>query len=124
MRERITNELDELRSMGYEIEAQEQGNEVFVIIKGYELPNHYNRSHTDILFRIPQSYPNGKLDMFWVDPQLTLENGQIPERANVNQDWLGKTWRRYSWHPQKWNPGYDNILTFFEFIETRLAMEK
>jgi hypothetical protein len=59
--------------------------------------------------------------MFWTDQDLTLEGGGIPRNADSIETALEKPWRRFSWHPQNWNPGTDNLRTFLEFVNARLA---
>jgi len=61
--------------------------------------------------------------MFWTDNDLRLESGN--GQANTNEEIiLGKKWLRFSWHPQKWNPGTDNVETFLEFVNRRLTQLK
>lgn len=82
---------------------------------------YYNKSSTVLLLRIPLSYPNGKPDMFWVDENFLLKDLRVPKSAEQVESWLGKHWRRFSWHPSNWNPGVDNLSTYLEFIDNRLA---
>jgi len=82
---------------------------------------HYNKQTVDLLLRLPFSYPNGKPDMFWVDEDFILKDGKVPKAAEVIETWLGKRRRRFSWHLSSWNPGADNLLTYLEFINNRLA---
>ena len=82
---------------------------------------HYNKTSVTLLLRIPLSYPNGKPDMFWVDENFLLKDLRVPKSAEQVESWLGKHWRRFSWHPSNWNPGVDNLSTYLEFIDNRLA---
>jgi hypothetical protein len=59
--------------------------------------------------------------MFWTDEDLTLPDGKAPQNADVIETYFGKRWRRFSWHPQKWNPGADDVRTYLEFVNNRLA---
>lgn len=121
--QQLSREIDELRAKGHEIEVYEESGFIIFVMKGYTLPPGYNKASTGVLIKIPLSYPNGKLDMFWTDPDLRLQdsNGQA---ATSVETILGKQWLRFSWHPQKWNPGSDNLLTFFQFINRRLIQLK
>jgi hypothetical protein len=59
--------------------------------------------------------------MFWTDKDLVLVNGAVPKSAELIETTQGKEWRRFSWHPQKWNPGVDDLRTYLEFVNNRLA---
>jgi len=119
----LAQEIEQLQTQGYDVEVHESGGLILLIIKKYPLPPGYNKTTTDLLLKIPMSYPNGKLDMFWTDPDLRLQesNGQA---STTVENILGKQWLRFSWHPQKWNPGVDNLFTFLEFINRRLMQLK
>ena len=82
---------------------------------------HYNKISVRLLLRIPLSYPNGKPDMFLVDEDFLLKDGRVPKSAETFEVCLGQRRRRFSWHMTKWNPGADNLRTFLEFINNRLA---
>lgn len=121
--QQLSLEIDELRAEGNEIEFYEDAELIILVLKRYTLPPGYNKASTDVLIKVPLSYPNGKLDMFWTDPDLRLQdsNGQA---ATSVETVLGRQWLRFSWHPQKWNPGADNLLTFLQFINRRLMQLK
>ena len=59
--------------------------------------------------------------MFWTDTDLVLAGGQVPKNADLIETILGGQWRRFSWHPQNWNPGADDLCTYLEFVNDRLA---
>jgi hypothetical protein len=122
--EQINAECAKLRESGYSINVTEEpGGLIHVIFDAYPLPGGYNVATTKLLLKLPLSYPNGAPDMFWVDAGVGLANGAPLDKATpdpVN----GMTWLRFSWHPAKWNPGYDNLFTYLEFINHRLIMKK
>lgn len=123
MPQQLTHEVDYLRAEGHEIEVHEESGLILLIIKAYPLPHGYNKAIANLLLKIPLSYPNGKLDMFWTDPDLRLQESS--GQANTTLETiLGTQWLRFSWHPQKWNPGVDNLLTFLEFVNRRLMQLK
>ena len=91
-----------------------------VTISDYPLPPGYSCATTTLLLKLPVSFPNGKPDMFWTEEGLLLANGQIPTNADNIEEALGKKWRRFSWHPQNWQPGVDSLFTFLEFVNLGL----
>lgn len=117
----LIDEIEALRRVGYKISFSEDGNWVSVIIHEYPVPDGFSKQETNLLIRAQQSYPNSKLDMFWSDVDLVLENGAVPASADQLENYGGKQWRRFSWHPKSWNPGRDNLRTYLEFVNTRFA---
>lgn len=116
----LRQEVNALQAEGYAVELIEAEGFANILLHKYPLPNSYNRSITELLLRFPMSYPNGKPDMFWTDEDLLLLNGQIPNRADQIECYLGQRWRRFSWHATAWNPGTDNLRMYLEFINTGL----
>jgi hypothetical protein len=50
-----------------------------------------------------------------------LANGNVPRSADGIETHLGRQWRRFSWHLTKWNPASDDLRTYLEFVNSRLA---
>src|SRR6266568_1208027 len=119
----------------YAIEVVEESAVINLVVRGFATSGHYNRRTTNLLLRIPRSYPDSGLDMFWTDPELLLKEGSIPNGAQAIErypaldsigEFNGKQWRRFSWHPQtasptRWNPNVDNLLSYLEFVRKRLS---
>lgn len=121
--DQLVEEVKELLGDGYEVELVEDSGWACIIIHCYSLPAGFNKKETTLLLKCPLSYPNGQPDMFWTDTDLTLSSGQPAASAEVVERIMGKDWRRFSWHPQKWNPGIDNLRTYLEFVNNRLAKQ-
>lgn len=119
--EQLLRDVEQLRADGHDVDVLDGDGWAYVIFHEYPLPPRYSRSTTELLIKIPISYPNGKPDMFWTDPDVTLSDGSIPQAAQKLEDAVGRQWRRFSWHAQNWNPGTDDIRTFLEFVNNRLA---
>lgn len=117
----LVEEVEELRREGTAIELIEAEGWANVVIRKHIVPKGYSKGLTDLLMKFPLSYPNGRPDMFWTDEDLTLDGGKIPQSADSIETVLGSRWRRFSWHPQNWNPGVDNLRTYLEFVNNRLA---
>jgi len=117
----LSTELEELKGDGHTLEVTEDAHAIYIVLRRYPLPVGYNKASTDLLVKVPISYPNGRPDMFWTDADLTLEDGQVPKSADAIEELEARRWRRFSWHPQGWNPGTDNIRTYLEFVNSRLA---
>ena len=116
----LEEELDELRELGYSITPVVQPDGwTMVVFDGFPLPSGYNRKTSRLLVKVPPGHPSAKLDMFWMDSELKLESGNLPQGCSQEQA-LGMMWLRFSWHASNWNPGYDNLRTYLSFIKTRL----
>jgi hypothetical protein len=110
-----------LESKRYEYEVEVQGNMLHLIIRNFPFPKAYSVEKADVLIRIPAGYPNSQLDMFWTSPKVSLAGGGIPNRANVDQNFGGKSWQRWSRHWQApWRPGVDGVDTFIGSIHNEL----
>jgi hypothetical protein len=116
---RLKTEIDELKgALAFEI--SEDAEYVFLILKEFPLGNGFNVPTSDLLLKIPKSYPDTGPDMFWTAPNVAFADGRIPQGAESIEQILGKDWRRFSWHRQPWNPIVDNMHNHIEFIRFRL----
>ena len=117
----LNEEIEQLRADGYSVDVAEAESWFNVVFSNYPLPSGFNKAVAQLLIKLPLSYRNGKPDMFWTDEDLTLKNGGVPQSADSIEQALGKKWRRFSWHPAKWNPATDNLKTYLEFVNNRLS---
>jgi hypothetical protein len=122
--QRHAEELSE--ATGLVVEVIEEGGQLFVLLRKVPLPSGLFRlTSTDVLFITDQQYPLSALDMFWTEPDAIRPDGSIPQNADSMQTYLGRQWRRYSWHRNGvWNPARNGILDHFAFMESRWAAEK
>jgi len=94
-----------------------------VRIPGVALPDGWSQPATEVLFVVPNGYPNAAPDCFWADPSLRLCNGALPQNAQIGQANSGqpdpnKLW--FSWHLQvAWNPMQSNLMTYINVIRRR-----
>lgn len=123
MPQQLSAEIATLQAQGHTVDIHDAEGLWLLVIKAYPLPYGYNKSTTQLLLKIPLSYPNGKLDMFWTDPDLRLQESTGQASTSL-ETLLGQQWLRFSWHPTKWCPGTDNIFTFLEFVNRRLMQLK
>lgn len=117
-------DLKVLVDQGFLYELVEDGGRIFVLFKGYALPDGlYNVDKTDLLIYTTPHYPNAGFDMFWVEEKLMLKNGSPPKNGDAVENYLGRNWRRFSYHPynvKAWNPSEDSVVTFMGYVEQRL----
>jgi len=118
--EQIDKEIEDLRKEDHSIDLIEADGWANIVFHNFSVPPGYSKAMTTLLIKLPMSYPNGRPDMFWTDEDLILKYGRLPRNADVIETALGKNWRRFSWHPQSWNPGADNFCTYLEFVNSGL----
>ena len=117
----LQEELKALSGDGWKHELVEAEGTACVVFSAYPLPRGYSKKASDLLLMLPLSYPNGKPDMFWLEPDVALAGGGVPKSADQIETHVNRQWRRFSWHVSSWNPATDNLRTFLEFINCRLA---
>ena len=72
----------------------------------------------DVLVITDVQYPMSAMDMFWMEPEMALRTGQIPPHASTLESYLGRQWRRWSWHrPVTWVPGVDDLFSHWAIVE-------
>lgn len=115
----LEEHIVQLRSQGYNIEVKEDS-EICIIFKDYPVPsNIWNCDKTDLLVVTHPTYPNAKMDMFWVNPPITLKSGAQAQAVSPETR-CGGSWLRFSWHVQSWNPAHDNLITYLNVVDDRL----
>ncbi|MDP9226409.1 MAG: hypothetical protein M3P18_21730, partial [Actinomycetota bacterium] len=100
---------------------QEQGATTLLVIHDYELPTGFTATRVELLIEIPSTYPDAKLDMFWVYPWIKVAaTQQEPQAANVPREFDGKTWQRFSRHLNDWRPESDSLQTYLVWVRRHL----
>lgn len=120
----LTDDLKELKELGYVFEVLEDTNKVYVRFENFAIPSDkFSMSATQLLIFTTPLYPKANFDMFWTDENLILKNGNVPKNGEVIETHLGKRWRRFSYHPYSnklWNPALDDVGSFIEHVRGRL----
>ena len=113
-----------LEREGHKIEIYVDS-EIHIVFKNYEIPAQiWDRNKTDLLIITHSTYPNAKMDMFWVNPPISLKSGKKAQATDTTEDKLGINWLRFSWHVQSWNPGKDNLITYLDVVNDRLRRDE
>jgi len=120
----LLDDVSVVKKLGYHVTVVEADSFGNVVFSEYAVTPGYSKTATTLLVRAPLSYRNGRPDMFWTDVDLLLAGGGVPASADVIETYLGRQWRRFSWHPGNWNPAVDDLRTYLEFIDTRLAKHR
>ena len=106
---------------GLTIDVVQDGSRLFTLLHGYSLPNGISQAEkTDVLFIADFQYPLSAMDMFWTDIAVVRIDASLFEGSETIEDYLGRKWRRFSYHRNNiWNPAGNPLIDHFAFMETR-----
>jgi hypothetical protein len=120
----LQDEVDGLRVLGYSIEVQEEGQRIYLVFKCFSLGTSYAPPVSELMVFTTVQYPNAGFDMFWVEEGVKLASGALPQAGESIEPYMGRRWRRFSWHlpPNRpWNPSRDSLSTWIATVEERLS---
>lgn len=95
-----------------------------LVLPDYSPPSGLAPSRADLLLRLSPNYPDVPPDMWWFHPAVTrLDGGTIPN-TQVTEQYLGKTWQRWSRHldAHQWRPGADSLHTYLAVLNGNLTL--
>ncbi len=122
--EELSTDASVLTSRGLAITLREEDGRIFLVFGGYPLPvGLYNMERCDLMVFTTAHYPSAGFDMFWTDEGLLLKSGGVPGGGASIETYLGRRWRRFSYHPynaKPWNPSEDSLITFMGYVDQRL----
>jgi hypothetical protein len=100
----------------------------WIIIPKWGLDRGWNKKKTKLLVLIPSGYPTVAPDNIYVDPDLRLENDQLPGNTGIAELPELGSWLMFSFHVEAgdWQPHSDpglghNLLTFLVAVRQRLS---
>ena len=93
-----------------------------VSVPNVELPSGWSKGATRVFFLAPVGFPHAQPDCFWVDADLRLQGGGMPQSTGMNPiPEMGTALLWFSWHlAHPWNPNRDTLATWFGVIRNRL----
>lgn len=103
----------------------EDGPHIFVIVRNAPLPlGLFQVDTSDILLIADQQYPLSAMDMFWTEVEVIKADDSIPQGADAIEHYLGRPWRRFSWHRNGiWKPTGNPLLQHYATVEARWVKE-
>lgn len=114
-----------LNGRGLPWETVVDGNQRWLFVHDWPLPDGYNHSTVTAAILIPTAYPDAALDMAYFRPHLQRRDGrQIPNLADHRV--AGDSWQRWSRHYSSANPwriGDDDICSHLTLVEHWLRKE-
>ena len=106
-----------LDDLGYAYDVVADGGFVIVVLKDVAMPIGIAPGVSSILLRLPPGFPDAAPDMFWLDPAVRGPEAQVIPGTESMQEFLGRTWQRWSRHiQQQWRPGVDSLATYLAYV--------
>ncbi|CAJ38045.1 E2/UBC family protein [Methanocella arvoryzae] len=118
---RLTKELERLSSF-FDLEVDRTLN--WVLIRGYGLPEGYNRNSTDILFNVSgfPYLPPASIFGVYMETGLEYKNQRLPNYYEaLTRNMFGRTWAWFCTGHMSWNSTKDDLLTFLVTLDLMLA---
>ena len=102
-----------------------EGDMTCVVLRGWKLPQGFNRTTVDVLLRLNPGYPDVHPDMWWFSPDVHRSDGVALQATDTTETYLGGQWQRWSRHlePGQWRPGVDNLKSYVSIMRERLRSE-
>lgn len=112
-------------SVGVSGEVVEADSRLYLVLSKVELPSGVFRiPRSDVLFMTDAQYPLSAMDMFWTEIEVVRADGTVPQGADSIETYIGRQWRRFSWHRQGvWKPQGNPLLDHYALMEARWAVE-
>ena len=114
------------KEIGVQSDVIEEGMRLYVLLHKVPLPEGlFQLEASDMLFMTDQQYPLSGMDMFWTEVGVLRPDGSIPQNAESIEAYLGRDWRRFSWHRNDvWNATGNPLLHHYAFMEARWDAER
>jgi hypothetical protein len=110
------SDMEFLAEKGLDYDLIRQGASIHLILRNFSFSERFKPRNADLLIMFPAGYPNAKLDMFWVFPEVKYNDGSAPAATNHQQEFHGRAWQRWSRHGE-WRGGIDNLRSFISTIK-------
>ena len=108
----LAEEVAALREGGLEARLLVSNGQRYIEVSGLVIPSPpWSKSAANILIAIPETYPSGGLDAFYLEQTVSHANGAIPYQQNVIHI-EGRSWALISWHyavNRPWYPHRDDV---------------
>jgi hypothetical protein len=122
----LAADQEHLEALGLPFQVSQEGGMICVVIENWPLPPGYQPDAVNLLLRLPPGFPDAQPDMYWCDPPVSIvATGSYPQAANQMEQYLGRTWQRFSRHlaPGAWQVGRDDLASYLALIREGLARE-
>jgi hypothetical protein len=119
-------DVEHLGAIGFSWETIRCGENRWLVIHDYPLPQGYQPSAARLALLIHKDYPQAQIDMFYFDPPVSRSDGVAIPNTQVTAtigDVVFQGWSRHRNGTQPWDPLTDNVATHLTLVEHSLARE-
>jgi Prokaryotic E2 family E len=115
-------ELEELRERFSEATMRQVSGQWLISVPSVPVPRGWTKAVVTVHFFVPVGYPHANPDCFYVDEDLRLANGTMPQNAGQQAVEGFGTLLWFSYHLSRpWKPGRDRLRTWVATVRGRLA---
>jgi hypothetical protein len=101
----------------------DDSNMTCIVFLGWPLPPGLSVREVDLLVRLAAGYPDVAPDCWWVTPAVSREDGSVIPATDLPQEFLGRTWQRWSRHfPGNWQSGIDGLQSLLVRIRAEFDL--
>lgn len=118
----LEHELEEVRERFPNASMRQASNQWLVSVPDVPVPPGWTKSVATLHFFLSAAYPHANPDCFYIDGDMRLANGNMPQSSGIQHvDGAGDLlW--FSYHlARPWKPGRDRLQTWIATIRGRLA---
>lgn len=126
MADRVTEEVDALRLRFPSISCAALGGgpERLVVVPDYPCPG-WSKLVCRVAVRVPVQYPEQRLDLIYIDPDVAPASGGAVPRTMTAVDLNEQQWRQISWHfGGSYDPSRQNLVAFVHSVTSYFAGER
>jgi len=101
--------------------ARHPDGSIFVEVPDVHLPAGWSKASTSLLLLVPPGYPTARPNGFETDPDLRLQNGDMPAGTGQSSH-LARSWLHFCWQPgQPWDNNRDSLWKHVAFAIRRFV---
>lgn len=124
--DRVAQEVEALRPRFALISsaALDEGEDLLVVVPDYPCPG-WTKPSSRVAVRVPVQYPERRLDLIFIDPDVAPTSGAGVPRNMGSVDFNGDPWRQISWHfGGSYDPSRQNLVAFMHSVTSYFAGER
>jgi hypothetical protein len=114
-----------LDGVGLVWETVKDGQNQWLILRGWKIPLGYNHTATDLALLIPQNYSDSQIDMVYFRCLLARADGLVINNLSA-ETISGESWQRWSRHrtgQNPWRAGVDDVASHLSLVDEWLRRE-
>lgn len=121
----LERELEEVRERFPNASMRQVQGQWLVSVPDVPVPAGWSKTVATLHFFVSAAYPHANPDCFYVDGDMRLASGNMPQSSGPQQVEGAGTLLWFSWHlARPWKPGRDRLLTWIATVRARLEVAR